>query len=145
MRISDWSSDVCSSDLGDDRDLVGPVGCLGRFGQRHHVRSAPRDKDGDFGLIHIAFPQRRPGSSYDWPDTGRRPSPGKKIGGYALCAADQSSLAPQHPAGPSTVQPRVPFSITPIRWTVSLAVVSALVTASTSLSVTLTDMPTPQL
>src|SRR3546814_4202291 len=102
MRISDWSSDVCSSDLidlrlispfadafggeresldalgarpaeprrlglvaGDDRDLVGPVGCLGRFGQRHHVRSAPRDKDGDFGLIHIAFPQRRPGSSSD--------------------------------------------------------------------------------
>src|SRR3546814_5747139 len=24
MRISDWSSDVCSSDLSDDKRLVGP-------------------------------------------------------------------------------------------------------------------------
>src|SRR3546814_9770421 len=25
MRISDWSSDVCSSDLGDDDDLAGKI------------------------------------------------------------------------------------------------------------------------
>src|SRR3546814_3254237 len=30
MRISDWSSDVCSSDLGDDRDQVdGPLQIVG--------------------------------------------------------------------------------------------------------------------
>src|SRR3546814_3866666 len=42
MRISDWSSDVCSSDLGELRPLEGRGGCLADIlealrwrGQRH--------------------------------------------------------------------------------------------------------------
>src|SRR3546814_14219734 len=30
MRISDWSSDVCSSDLYNEDDLTGPRGAYGR-------------------------------------------------------------------------------------------------------------------
>src|SRR3546814_8946990 len=41
MRISDWSSDVCSSDLIQDDDLVGrdiQHDRLARRGPRHHER-----------------------------------------------------------------------------------------------------------
>src|SRR3546814_3539595 len=37
MRISDWSSDVCSSDLGRSRLDLGPLALVDRGGQRHRV------------------------------------------------------------------------------------------------------------
>src|SRR3546814_132322 len=42
MRISDWSSDVCSSDLGRDPD-----------GGRHHVRHRIPDDAGGGGCAHV--------------------------------------------------------------------------------------------
>src|SRR3546814_11796216 len=48
MRISDWSSDVCSSDLLGLHDLLpAPVGCLHAGGQQAVVRAL----DGDDVLV----------------------------------------------------------------------------------------------
>src|SRR3546814_1863260 len=44
MRISDWSSDVCSSDLGDDSIDAGPTGGRmwdGRAGSAHEQAGLP--------------------------------------------------------------------------------------------------------
>src|SRR3546814_5661194 len=38
MRISDWSSDVCSSDLDDLRELHGFGGAIAQVVGRHHLR-----------------------------------------------------------------------------------------------------------
>src|SRR3546814_1112795 len=65
MRISDWSSDVCSSDLRlrelqalrfrvvrcDQNDLKRAIGALGRIDQSGHVRSAAGNENGDFGFL----------------------------------------------------------------------------------------------
>src|SRR3546814_8515734 len=40
MRISDWSSDVCSSDLAELAELVGVAGLQAAVGMRHHLEVA---------------------------------------------------------------------------------------------------------
>src|SRR3546814_13607491 len=53
MRISDWSSDVCSSDLDDRRQRRGPVGvpCFENNVAGHcHCRVAQRREGREIGL-----------------------------------------------------------------------------------------------
>src|SRR3546814_6367720 len=73
MRISDWSSDVCSSDLGSGRVVDVETGGCGRPGVRRpgveqpldHVEEAlalqPANLGGEVGLRgrHQLLPQRR--------------------------------------------------------------------------------------
>src|SRR3546814_6416555 len=102
MRISDWSSDVCSSDLGDalverggaDIAAEGTVdigerhGAAGTVfdhligGEPQHPARQPRHRavvanggiDELGGLeMHFPPPQRRPGSRYDRPDRSEGP------------------------------------------------------------------------
>src|SRR3546814_11413378 len=47
MRISDWSSDVCSSDLGSDRDDEAPVGVA-----ITHRKGGPGGVGVDGGVCH---------------------------------------------------------------------------------------------
>src|SRR3546814_6015996 len=49
MRISDWSSDVCSSDLGQGSafDLLLPVDDLRNLGQSNRPTAALRDDEGE--------------------------------------------------------------------------------------------------
>src|SRR3546814_4656997 len=49
MRISDWSSDVCSSDLGAPRDDDAAPGNLGKR-RRHGLAEAERDDPSARGL-----------------------------------------------------------------------------------------------
>src|SRR3546814_6875236 len=59
MRISDWSSDVCSSDLG-----AGGRRCVGGAGQRvgaDHLGAAARGAGIAFGLVECIEDQRRIG------------------------------------------------------------------------------------
>src|SRR3546814_18274910 len=61
MRISDWSSDVCSSDLPDPLDLVADVG-LGR-GVVHALGAAIADHRGIVAVGRrqpVAAPRRAP-------------------------------------------------------------------------------------
>src|SRR3546814_13504936 len=73
MRISDWSSDVCSSDLGDDAgDLLAQAGAVAEvvqaqdlqqriatdFDQRQVVERQVRDQPPLVGLAHRRAPGR---------------------------------------------------------------------------------------
>src|SRR3546814_11814663 len=73
MRISDWSSDVCSSDLGDDAPLEGvrrlTCPCGGR-GDRGYVGDATEQVD---ELLHVRTTSP-PESSWS-SGTVARPSP----------------------------------------------------------------------
>src|SRR3546814_6067613 len=55
MRISDWSSDVCSSDLPVERDADQPREMMERRVERHH--RAPRNHvdDGLAPQLHLAI------------------------------------------------------------------------------------------
>src|SRR3546814_2418579 len=56
MRISDWSSDVCSSDLVDDLDVFGAAGHGSTVGPGRHDRRLSR-------LFHLVGVRRgRPGA-----------------------------------------------------------------------------------
>src|SRR3546814_6337073 len=45
MRISDWSSDVCSSDLGDGEKDIELAPCGGEAGQRHDELGGDRREE----------------------------------------------------------------------------------------------------
>src|SRR3546814_14561210 len=77
MRISDWSSDVCSSDLCVEKRIVSPVGSavMGQshkgvgpgitdaVAERHHALPQPTNSRG--GKLHIAGKEHRAWSSTD--------------------------------------------------------------------------------
>src|SRR3546814_2825668 len=94
MRISDWSSDVCSSDLG--RLNVGRALAHRRIPRSfetqhtvpevHHINTVTLNlfqlapfRTGNHWITRAPPPRRRPGSSYDRPDAGPRPSPGRRM------------------------------------------------------------------
>src|SRR3546814_17415053 len=60
MRISDWSSDVCSSDLGGDGEQIG---CRGALGEAAQIRGLNRRAvghrigEGHPKLDHIGTPR----------------------------------------------------------------------------------------
>src|SRR3546814_14044574 len=86
MRISDWSSDVCSSDLPKHRDRIAFMrlasGHFRRGMKMHHVRS------GKTMSIHnpvLFLAQYRPLAEEAWAgDTTRWPKPGHDRPGYSL-------------------------------------------------------------
>src|SRR3546814_17360199 len=69
MRISDWSSDVCSSDLGVERALqkraedggldLRPA-MLGRLNQHLQLLRVERDRSTIFKQIPVELPERHP-------------------------------------------------------------------------------------
>src|SRR3546814_20371361 len=78
MRISDWSSDVCSSDL---REATSPASCA-RARRRSRCRRA-----GD------NYPSRRrrssPISCKDVPERSRPPAPHKECGGAPVSRSEE--------------------------------------------------------
>src|SRR3546814_7706188 len=60
MRISDWSSDVCSSDLLDLRARVDERGAVGEAGVAH--RHVPAGQPGELhaGSLRVAVPALLP-------------------------------------------------------------------------------------
>src|SRR3546814_999498 len=91
MRISDWSSDVCSSDLADTPEMVRQ--CLELLsGRRHDVWSAVAVIDGSGRLRSrnvrsvVAFKQLEPAEIEAYLESGEGVG---KAGGYAIqgCAA----------------------------------------------------------
>src|SRR3546814_8166483 len=80
MRISDWSSDVCSSDLGDCHTLSAPLGrrpgrhCATRsLGQQHGRRSLSKAAASlPFRGPERRRPDRYPPSRERWPTLARR-------------------------------------------------------------------------
>src|SRR3546814_1097249 len=68
MRISDWSSDVCSSDLREERGLFGDLYALsGRFVAAIRMKGLrlPEDLIGDDGLV-AAWAHTDLGRDVDW-------------------------------------------------------------------------------
>src|SRR3546814_12008135 len=69
MRISDWSSDVCSSDLHHRPDLQGPADEPGHAPDGRDIHARPADLFRDVAVDHdrnaLAGAARRPG-----PQTG---------------------------------------------------------------------------
>src|SRR3546814_6998009 len=55
MRISDWSSDVCSSDLGEDR---GRSRRFFRWFEDHRIAGGQRGRDLGENLVHRPVPRR---------------------------------------------------------------------------------------
>src|SRR3546814_2560162 len=72
MRISDWSSDVCSSDLPDAGDLRAAIGAAGNVARVHRMRMIARDRlDRNHRFVHrlVREPRRR-GDVADRPQAG---------------------------------------------------------------------------
>src|SRR3546814_14041009 len=64
MRISDWSSDVCSSDLDDDGDAAGAVAFVAHLFIVGVVLAAGRTLDGplDVVLRHVGLARGQDGA-----------------------------------------------------------------------------------
>src|SRR3546814_3032981 len=65
MRISDWSSDVCSSDLDDDGDAAGAVAFVAHLFIVGVVLAAGRTLDGplDVVLRHVGLARGQDGAT----------------------------------------------------------------------------------
>src|SRR3546814_13656800 len=65
MRISDWSSDVCSSDLDDDGDAAGAVAFVAHLFIVGVVLAAGRPLDGplDVVLRHVGLARGQVGAT----------------------------------------------------------------------------------
>src|SRR3546814_20941928 len=90
MRISDWSSDVCSSDLqcrkGGDARVVGAPGDLlaakqaieKRFGRRQRARDRTDDQALERGAAEHSKRGRQPGRRREREKIGRASGQGKR-------------------------------------------------------------------
>src|SRR3546814_10395351 len=77
MRISDWSSDVCSSDLGLDAAWLAEIDAAGQFTHDHDVEAAD-----DVGLQRAGLDQRV--------EAFRRTQVGEQV--HFLAQAQQAAL-----------------------------------------------------
>src|SRR3546814_20936815 len=77
MRISDWSSDVCSSDLGLDAAWLAEIDAAGQITHDHDVEAAD-----DVGLQRAGLDQRI--------EAFRRTQAGKQV--HFLAQAQQAAL-----------------------------------------------------
>src|SRR3546814_11836772 len=87
MRISDWSSDVCSSDLLGHRNLLGIA--FDKAGNLWTHEMGPRGGD-EFNLV-------RKGENYGWPKV----SEGRHYGGTPI---------PAHSTDPQFIPPKVSWT-----------------------------------
>src|SRR3546814_4144716 len=88
MRISDWSSDVCSSDLGVERALqkraedggldLRPA-MLGRLNQHLQLLRVERDRSTIFKQIPVELPERHPERGREVARIHRRPQGGELV------------------------------------------------------------------
>src|SRR3546814_7575099 len=72
MRISDWSSDVCSSDLGDDNYGARPLGAVAATA-RWRIGNGRTGNLGYGALVHVATPSAA--DLVDPADPGAPPPP----------------------------------------------------------------------
>src|SRR3546814_3444511 len=78
MRISDWSSDVCSSDLEDGGLDLRPA-MLGRLNQHLQLLRVERDRSTIFKQIPVELPARHPERGREVARIHRRPQGGELV------------------------------------------------------------------
>src|SRR3546814_15671573 len=76
MRISDWSSDVCSSDLADQRRLPRAV----RPEQRENLALVDAEVDGDERLVAALIRLAEAGNLKDWSHSTANRSEERRVG-----------------------------------------------------------------
>src|SRR3546814_4013201 len=95
MRISDWSSDVCSSDLGEELRRGGLVGGLPRTARIDGARD-DRDRGGDDRRdVPAQRPGRRAGAAVQRADGGALRSEEGRVG-KACGSTGRSRWSPYH-------------------------------------------------
>src|SRR3546814_3792729 len=101
MRISDWSSDVCSSDLVARALAAGQGRQLGDAEQAQHAAGARLDVD----QLPVPGREREPALQVDHAESGRAAGPGRVEMRLAVAARHAPAITERSAEHTSELQP----------------------------------------